>query len=523
MNSQTPIEILERANPFTSEPTRSVDAAWNDLQSRLTESSGLKESDGRISHRWRVGSRRTLVAVAAAAVLLLVIGVGVVVRPFGSSKGTVSIPSTTFGAFRLASDSGPSVAPFESTGGSPQGIGQMACPTATTCFIVSQTSTPGPSTAPVQEVTTVYRSTDSGVSWQTLTIPSGVVIDTPLSCVSASWCMVGAQSISGRASAPQDVLITSDGGATWVTELVPLPGKTITNSAQGDSVTSAQGTLYSLQCFSQSSCIGFGLVPFDQPEEPVSSTGNGVLHTVVVRTSNSGGSWSSTTIPWSTTPSGAPAWSNAQHAAFSCASPSQCLGLATVLGQPDASGNQSANLLQLRSSDGGTTWTSNWLPTLGGAVSDLTCHDANNCVATATVGAFGSKATGTIGVMATSDGGATWVVREVFPSSDVTWDGLTSISCPSVSTCWVSGYQKSTTRPGLTEGAMFVTRDGGLTWLSAQIPANVGSVTQVDCNAAESCLALAQPPIASGTSTPSGPIPSILLTIGSTPANQQGA
>jgi photosystem II stability/assembly factor-like uncharacterized protein len=325
--------------------------------------------------------------------------------------------------------------------------------------------------------------------------------------------MVGAQTggtIYSAVGTIQEMLTTKNGGAKWSVLKVPMAPVTGQDSAPDPQLTGLQGSLTQLQCFNSESCIGFGTVPSDQPSQPLIAPIQGASRTVVMRTQDGGKTWSSTVLPWSNTPTGVPAWSNAQEVTATCSSPSICVGIATVLAEGNSSGIQPTSMLEFRTSNGGVTWTSNWIPNIQGTVSALTCPDEDHCYATVEVGDLGANS-GTPEVLATSDGGGTWGLENVFTSTPSRDNALTSIACPSINTCLASGFQRSLANPELSTGTIFVTSDGGQTWSPSQLPAGLGIVTEVDCASAQTCLAIAQPPYLSGAPAPSGPLPSDVL------------
>jgi hypothetical protein len=62
------------------------------------------------------------------------------------------------------------------------------------------------------------------------------------------------------------------------------------------------------------------------------------------------------------------------------------------------------------------------------------------------------------------------------------------------------------------QAAIWATTDSGNTWESVPVPTGLGIVFQIVCNAPASCLAVAQPPYASGQAAPSGPLPGEVLS-----------
>src|ERR1700686_2238152 len=78
----------------------------------------------------------------------------------------------------------------------------------------------------------------------------------------------------------------------------------------------------------------------------------------------------------------------------------------------------------LATHDGGASWLSSAVGVSSGGLNAISCADTDHCVA---VGASGS-------VLATADGGSTWSVPTTLPS--VASDVLTSISFPDDQHCW---------------------------------------------------------------------------------------
>jgi photosystem II stability/assembly factor-like uncharacterized protein len=120
--------------------------------------------------------------------------------------------------------------------------------------------------------------------------------------------------------------------------------------------------------------------------------------------------------------------------------------------------------------DGGTTWVDQTVP--GGPL-DLTgvsCAVATSCVA------VGS---GTI--LATSDSGKTWAVQAPPAATDF----LSSVSCSSTMNCTAVGQD------GTTLAAVIITTtNGGTTWTAETAPPGVGYIHNVSCPTAKSCFAV---------------------------------
>ncbi|MGP8009211.1 MAG: WD40/YVTN/BNR-like repeat-containing protein [Acidimicrobiales bacterium] len=483
MNNMSAIDLLEAANPEPDGSTYSVDDAWSSFQlHQSTRNRSLLATRTLARKGANAIPRRRLIplALAAALVVALVVALGTHIVG-GQSPHANAANESQLPAWSLLSDTGP--AAFASTSTSPQGYNDLTCPTNQVCYMESQ--------VPQSSAMTAYQSTDGGLNWSMLTIPAGLTLDTQFSCYSADDCMIGARLVTYQSNAGQVLLSTTDGGPSWTSLPVPMASITGSDAALDPSIADSTGTIYELQCFSAQSCIAFGNVPSDQLEEgPGTMPATGVSPTVVLRTQDGGAVWTSTVIPWSATPSGAPAWSNQEHAIFTCSTESTCLGLAVVMGQPDGSG-QPRSMLELGSSNGGATWSSSWVPNVQANAGELVCPTESNCYALVN---FETGNVVSWGVITTTNGGASWsTTPQPFPSYDGGWGGLTAISCPTDTTCWASGHVQATTNPSEIQGVMYVTQDGGQTWSTATLPSGTGVVHEVDCPSVQSCLAIAQP------------------------------
>lgn len=457
---------------------------------------------------------RSGVLVAAAVLAIAGIGATITLQSTGgpSRKHMASSVPRPMG-WRLVSSNGPAMHAFASGGASPGGLQDLTCPTTQVCYQGSATGGGLPSNI-------AYRSVNGGVTWTSISLPPGLVQDTPFSCSSDTNCMVGAEkglsSGIGASNVAQMVVSTGDGGSTWTTHDVPMPPIMGPDAALNQAISGLQGSLHQVTCFSSTSCMAFGTSPTGVAEGGSDGT-NFVSLTVSMRTDDGGATWSTHVFPWSSTPSGGQGWSNQEHGTFTCPSQSSCTGLATVFGAPSASapgtpgyGDQAASLLRLHTTDGGTTWTQNWVDGVQGGVWSLTCPDESHCFAVTEFGPAGSA--GLVGVLSTSDGGATWEEQQPFASLNAGWNELSSISCPTNSTCWVAGSKESSSVPSESEGVVFATEDGGRTWVPVELPPGLGSVNQLTCGTTGSCLAIGQAPIPTGASPTSGTVPTLVLT-----------
>lgn len=424
---------------------------------------------------WVSGVLATAVAAALAVIALL---------PAATPPSPVRSP-----AWRLLSSIGTAFA-ADASAGSPNAI---TCPTTSTCYVVTESLVithqlesggAGPDHNEIPFPTGAEVTQDGGTSWHALPVPSGVDISTSFACPSATTCLAGARPLSSLLTGPPSgpmVIRTTDGGATWSETAVsipadpgPDPGLISGHQDQG---------LTRLICFSSLTCIAFGMTPYGLAEG--GSTGHThVTQTVVLRTADGGSHWSTYDLPWVPTPSGTPAWSNAEHATFSCPNASTCIGLAGVWSRGSSgssTGVQPASILEWRTENGGATWTHSWVAQFPGSAGDgahLACADASHCLAFTEPTTLG----GGYEMLSTSDGGASWATSEPLAGTGIT---VTSVSCRSATECWVAGTQKGET-PG---GVILLTTDGGSTWTSQPIPPTL-SVENVTCRSS-TCYAMA--------------------------------
>jgi photosystem II stability/assembly factor-like uncharacterized protein len=120
--------------------------------------------------------------------------------------------------------------------------------------------------------------------------------------------------------------------------------------------------------------------------------------------------------------------------------------------------------------DGGTTWVMRSTSTS----QVITCLSATTCYS---AGLYGAIAT-------TSDGGTSWSSL----AYTVTSEPLIRVKCPSVSTCFVIGNDGFYARNGGPyPAAIFGTTDGGKTWLK-RYDAPTGGLSDISCPSVSSCF-----------------------------------
>ena len=506
-------EMIRDANPVMGEPTRSIDDAWNELAA--TRERALLVTGGasrRTTLKW--AHPRRLIAVAAA--VLLIAGISTVVSVRGPSS-TPSLTNSIAQAFGVVNADAASTGGFSATPASPQGFNVLTCPSSEVCYLESTNyvSVNGNSSA-----TTTYKTVDGGTSWTSISIPAAGSADTSFTCSSVLVCSIGVlRAPSGSPAGPfpqgtvQSMVTTTDGGATWTSHVVAIKPVLGVDAELDASLVNVQGQWSQLQCFSAVSCIAAALVPSDQPQEPIQSGGNnmGVQRTVIMRTDDGGATWTSSVLPWSTAFDGSPGWSNAQVVTLSCATSSNCVGLSTVF-HSVVDNSQTTNVRVWRSTNGGMTWQTDWVPAPALASNlRLTCPTALQCYVPVAVGSSFSSYKNEI--MMTSDGGITWTFSTPAPTGSAsTIAEYDSVSCTSASTCWIAGEVMPSGHLGSSQAAIWVTSDAGQTWTSVPLPIKLGIIFQVACNAPASCLAVAQPPFKDGQAMPNGPLPGEILS-----------
>ena len=146
--------------------------------------------------------------------------------------------------------------------------------------------------------------------------------------------------------------------------------------------------------------------------------------------------------------------------AIACPSSSQCVAVGMDL---DGSG------IALMTTNSGSTWQSGTLPTSGGnppdAIAAVSCPSVTICIAVTADGA---------GVIyATSNGGSTWV-NQIAP---VGADPLRGVSCASTTVCSAVG-----------ESSIVATTNGGTTWVQQTAPAGTLGLADVSCPSVSDCF-----------------------------------
>lgn len=147
------------------------------------------------------------------------------------------------------------------------------------------------------------------------------------------------------------------------------------------------------------------------------------------------------------------------------------------------------------------------LPLPVNAVTSVSCPTASSCWATGATEGGGGNALGAA-ILVTHNGGATWAMDGI----PTTIGYLSSVSCRDVSHCVAVG--ETTTAIGM-EGVALTTVDGGKVWGGPPPIAGTSDVTAVTCPPGGRCLAVASTPTGAaalvsepdGTWQTEGPLP----------------
>ena len=166
-------------------------------------------------------------------------------------------------------------------------------------------------------------TTNSGITWQPESVPSGVGTLTAVSCVSASIC----HAVSDFGSGSPSIIATSDGGSVWSPESFPAM------------VTDFTG----ISCVDSQHCTAVG-------------SSSGGPDAAILSTTNGGATWTPQTVPTGVT----------TLDGISCTGDETCL----------ATGSQ-----VVRTVDGGSQWNDLGSPAGTTPLAAISCISASDCTA----------------------------------------------------------------------------------------------------------------------------------------------
>jgi hypothetical protein len=279
-------------------------------------------------------------------------------------KGPIGVWATSDGGLSWSDVVPPDVADLES----------VACATGTSsCWAVGR--------LPGNDGGVIDATTDGGATWSAEAVPPAISTLTAVSCADAEHCVAVGGEVDN--SEPADA-VTSDGGATWTAHAFRFA-----NSEFLDYVS----------CGTVSTCVATGFVGGDGEVD-------------IVATTDGGTSWQEgfSTHEWGDDP-----WSG-----LSCAGPADCWVAATV-----SVGGPPLGAAVLVTTDGGTNWSVQTLPSSVLAVLDVSCPSTRDCWASVVTNLEAPSV-----LMETTDGGAAWRLAPAAVEG-----GVGSVTCPSTTVC----------------------------------------------------------------------------------------
>jgi len=462
--------------------------------------SAKAEGHVRVGGAWRRTALRPL-ATAAAIIALVATGTFLVLANDSGVHRSKSAQThhQRSAKWQLAAEL--SSASYQLATGNPGGgVSEVGCG-GSTCFLSTYYGVGGNTSL----TGATYVSHDAGHTWNPSILPSGVAMATSVSCISSTTCAAG-------------------GG--------------LLDPASGDPAAKKE---------------------MRDPE--------------LLTTNDAGATWTMHAVPIPPNVQQLPAYGSlpaettywpAVVDAVSCTAPDVCNVMAHVLNNNDqTAGIIPDSVLFLRTTDGGTKWSSTTLPETtvesgyeeqvpNGNGAALACPTETQCVAVSVLAGFNSNQ-GFVDVWRTTNAGGSWQETQI-PDVHQVFPGIT---CPDTSECWIptgNGVLRSVdggrswtavttpsipTQQGPPSDAwqsigctsvtdcvlggpgMIATTDGGASWKAVTLPSSVGNVPSVSCELQGSCIAFAQSvPSPGQTFVPNGG--SMILTNGANfPAKSQ--
>ena len=207
--------------------------------------------------------------------------------------------------------------------------------------------------------------------------------------------------------------------------------------------TAPPGALSSVSCVSTLECFAVG------------TAGPQNHYSVVYLTENGGSSWVSQTLRSSEL-------GESGLNDIACPSTGECIAVGSQLDVSDAGVGTA-----YATTNGGTTWVSQTLPSGVEGLTDIACTSTSDCIA-------GGTNTSGAAIIATTNGGSSWT-NESVPSgaSDITG----GIACPSASDCFIAAGSDQ----------ILATTNGGMTWAIETLSGPNG-LDGIACSSTTDCL-----------------------------------
>lgn len=341
------------------------------------------------------------------------------------------------------------------------GITEIACSTTSTCV------------AGEEDGDSVDVTRDSGSTWTTHAFPSGLAVG-EVSCPSTAVCYV---------TASDGILATSDSGSTWAVRALPSNNSPIAISCPSPAIcfviartstrhndflsTTDSGHIWSI---AHTWPIAAGLSP-SQLTCPATTTCYAVANADIEVTIDSGGTWRTAVLAGS---------GNGGLDGIACPLPATCY----------ATGS-----LEIFATKGpGVTWTSQGVPDgTKPVLTGIACTSPTTCVA---VGQdFNCEdegddpcPAGTLAVIVTRNGGDDWSGYAI--PSDI---NLNAVACLPDGDCYAVAFDGTADGyNGGGDGSVLAFSNFGTTWSSQTVPPATGGLTSVSCPSGTTCFAVGE-------------------------------
>jgi photosystem II stability/assembly factor-like uncharacterized protein len=341
------------------------------------------------------------------------------------------------------------------------GINEIACSTTSTCV------------AGEEDGDTVNVTTDSGSTWTTRAFPPGLGVG-EVTCPSTSVCYV---------TASNGILATADSGDTWAVRALPSDNSPIAISCPSPTAcfviaqTSNRhndflSTIDSGHTWSiiHTWPIVAGLSPFELTC-PAATTCYAVANADIEQTINSGRAWRTAVLAGS---------GYRGLDSIACPLPTTCYATGT------------SEIIATRGP--GASWTAQGVPDgTEPVLTGIACTSPTTCVAVGQDSNCYDEGddpcpAGTLAVLATNNGGEDWSGYAIPPDIN-----LNAVACLSDGHCYALAFDGTADGYiGGGEGSVLASSDFGATWSSQTVPAGTGGLTSVSCPSTTTCYAVGE-------------------------------
>jgi hypothetical protein len=363
----------------------------------------------------QAGRRLARTGVLAALVIVTLgcsVGAAVALTNSASNSAQSSTTPTTISN----ASHGATLHPGGSTNAS-GGFNAVSCGTAAACVVVGADSSANGAVA---------TSSNSGASFQYVTVPASTPTLNAVSCTGSSVCVA----VGGN-----DIIRSSNGGSSWA-------------STQ---LSDAGISLLAVTCQGTTLCIAGGI-----DEGVADPTGEDLQMQAVAYSSSDGGqTWTQGSIPMGI----------AGIASVVCLTSTKCIAVGSNV---------------LVSSNSGQTWTPVGVAGGTNQLFSISCSTSSDCVAVGSnpAGTFNPNLPGD--AIVTTNGGSSFTAVKL-PAATA---AISDVSC--ASTCMAGGA----TGTGMSAPVFLTSSDGGSTWSAAQPPPGFGAVAGLFCPPSGSCVAV---------------------------------